>query len=257
MATVLAGATLGSFPADAADAPQHVTTATAPAIGDRPLNWRTVLVAGDDSVPAFDNGVDALSEAFGERGVNDIVELRASSGDATADSIGAAIEGIQAGDGDGCLVYLTSHGSEDGLLLSNDGAGNLEDLLSPDELAAILDQGCGRAPTVLIVSACHSGTFLTDGMSKPNRVVITAARTDRTSFGCSDDNEFTFFDQCMIGGIPMADDWETLYDDVNGCVEEMESELEYTPSLPQIFEGPAVDVLALPESLATWLKAHG
>ena len=252
-------AVAGAIPAVAvpiAAASAEIELVGLPALGDRPLNWRTVLVAGDDSVAAFDNGITAIAEGLGGRGVSDVVELRASAGNATAVKVGAAIEGLQAGEGDGCLVYLTSHGSEDGVLLGNDGNASPEDLLDPDELTAMLDRGCGRAPTVLVVSACHSGTFLTNAMTQPNRIVITASRKDRTSFGCSDEYEFTFFDECVITSIPAADDWSAFFDDVDACVEAKEDDLGVTPSQPQMFEGPSVDDLALPESLIPWLKAQ-
>ena len=99
---------------------------------------------------------------------------------------------------------------------------------------------------MLIVSACHSGTFLTEAMSQANRVVITAARTDRTSFGCSDEYQFTFFDECVLGALPAAADWATLYNDVTGCVNAKEAQLGATPSLPQFFEGHAVSQIGLP-----------
>lgn len=247
-----------SVPATAAGArpPASIDQMALTALGERPLDWRTVLVAGDDSVAAFDNGITAIAAELGERGVTDVVELRASAGNATAASVGAAIEGLEAGEGDGCLVYLTSHGSEDGVLLSNDASASPDALLDPDELTTMLDRGCGRAPTVLVVSACHSGTFLTHAMTQPNRIVITAARTDRTSFGCSDEYEFTFFDECVITAIPDADDWSAFYDDVDRCVEAKETDLDVTPSEPQMFEGTSVDDLALPESLIAWLKAQ-
>ena len=191
------------------------------------------------------------------RGVSDVVELRASDGQATAFSVGQAIEAIQPGPGEGCLVYMTSHGSEAGFLLANDGFYSDEDLLSPDELTAMLDRGCGQAPTVLIVSACHSGTFLTESMTRPNRVVITAARTDRTSFGCSDEYQYTFFDECVLGAVPTADDWGAMYDDVVVCVDAKEVQLDVVPSLPQFFEGAEVSEIELPQSVAQWLKDQG
>ena len=236
---VLAGAATGALPiiASAASNPSPFP--------DGPIDWQTVLVAGDDSVAAFDNGIDALHQAFAARGVTDVVELRASHGQATAANVGETIEALRPVRGEGCLVYITSHGSEAGVLLANDGYFSDEDLLSPSELTTMLDRGCGKAPTVLIVSACHSGTFLTPAMSQPNRVVITAAHTDRTSFGCSDEYQYTFFDECVLGAVPAAADWGTLYANATDCVTAKEAQLGVTPSLPQLFEGVAVSELSL------------
>ena len=43
-----------------------------------------------------------------------------------------------------------------------------------------------------LISACYSGVFV-DPVGAPNRIILTAAREDRTSFGCSDDADFTHF----------------------------------------------------------------
>lgn len=88
------------------------------------------------------------------------------------------------------FLFLTSHGSaEHGL------AVRLQDLplrsLAPDELASMLrDAGIGWK--VVVVSACYSGGFV-DPLSDSRSLVITAARSDRPSFGCSDDATFTWF----------------------------------------------------------------
>ena len=62
-------------------------------------------------------------------------------------------------------------------------------------LAEIVDSACPASkPTVLIISACYSGSLIPT-LSGPNRMIITAARSDRSSFGCQEENEFTFFDK--------------------------------------------------------------
>ena len=45
---------------------------------------------------------------------------------------------------------------------------------------------------VVIVSACYSGSFI-DDLASPTTLVITAAASDRASFGCSNENEWTYF----------------------------------------------------------------
>jgi hypothetical protein len=77
-------------------------------------------------------------------------------------------------------------------------------------------------------------------------VVITAARVDRTSFGCSDEYQYTFFDECVLAALPASTDWESLYTNANWCVNGKEAQLGVTPSLPQYFEGSAVSEIALP-----------
>ena len=65
------------------------------------------------------------------------------------------------------------------------------EFLRPPELARALDAGCGQVPTVAVVSACYSGVFAAPPMTAPNRIVLTAARADRPSFGCAADRTST------------------------------------------------------------------
>ena len=52
---------------------------------------------------------------------------------------------------------------------------------------------CQARPTVVVISACYSGIFV-DGLAAPNRMIMTAARRDRSSFGCSEDATYPYFD---------------------------------------------------------------
>ena len=100
----------------------------------------------------------------------------------------------------GCFVYFTSHGSPDGMLM-DDG------MLTPRALSTMLDNACGSRPTVVFTVACFSGVFV-DALEGPNRFVMTAARPDRPSFGCGDNDHYTFFDNCWldsIGGVGVSE----------------------------------------------------
>src|SRR6202042_1601434 len=68
----------------------------------------------------------------------------------------------------GCLIYFTSHGSPDGIVLG-DG------LMTPAAMARIIDDACGERPAVVVVAACYSGVFIPP-LAAPNRMVLTAAR---------------------------------------------------------------------------------
>jgi hypothetical protein len=93
------------------------------------------------------------------------------------------------------LVFLTSHGSEDRHL-----SVALEPLalnpLSADALATTLD-ALPIQHQVVIVSACYSGGFI-PALKKPGRLVLTAARADRTSYGCGPDSDLTFFGRALF-----------------------------------------------------------
>ncbi len=114
-------------------------------------------------------------------------------------------------------------------------------VVRPATLDNALDAGCGTLPTVVIVSACHSGVFLTPAMRQPNRVVLTAAAADRVSFGCGAGDRFTYYDQCLLQQFDGASTWGQLAQATRTCVQNLEKSMGIrTPSLPQIFVGLAV-----------------
>ena len=126
----------------------------------------------------------------------------------------------------GCLVYFTSHGSPDGIVLN-------EGLMSPSSMAAMIDNACGSRPTVVFVAACFSGVFV-DALSGPNRFVMTAARPDRPSFGCGDNDHYTFFDNCWLDSIGSAGDFSGLAQSIRACVSNKEHQIGALPSEPQL-----------------------
>jgi hypothetical protein len=126
----------------------------------------------------------------------------------------------------GCLVYFTSHGSPDGIVLG-------EDVMSPNSMAAMIDNACGSRPTVVFVAACYSGVFV-GPLSGPNRFVMTAARPDRPSFGCGDNDHYTFFDNCWLDAIGAAGDFSGLAQSIRACVSNKERQIGALPSEPQL-----------------------
>jgi len=74
-------------------------------------------------------------------------------------------------------------------------------------------------------------------MRAPNRLIITAARPDRPSFGCQADRTYTVFDECLLSVLPQASTWRRVYDADLACVRQRERELGVLPSQPQGFFG--------------------
>jgi len=126
----------------------------------------------------------------------------------------------------GCLIYFTSHGSPDGIVLD-------EGVMSPSSMAAMIDNACGSRPTVVFVAACFSGVFV-DALSGPNRFVMTAARPDRPSFGCGDNDHYTFFDNCWLDSIGSTGDFSGLANSIRACVSTKEHQIGALPSEPQL-----------------------
>ena len=133
----------------------------------------------------------------------------------------------------GCLVYFTSHGSPDGIVMG-------DDIFSPKDFARMVNNACGQRPTVVVVSACFSGVFV-PYLQGPNRFVLTAARPDRTSFGCGQADRYTFFDQCFLTSIAPAHDFPDLATDTRRCVATREAKEDVSPpSDPQVAAGAGV-----------------
>jgi hypothetical protein len=204
-----------------------------------------VLIAGDNNSPAFDNGVEAMRGKLVARGVRDIRVLTSDPGAnpslpvATAANVSNA---LRTAGGEACLAFITSHGDESGFVLKSAGG-----TVSPTSLDNALDVGCGSRPTVVVVSACHSGVFLTPAMRQPNRIVLTAAAADRSSFGCGTGDQYTYFDQCLLQQFDGSATWQQLAQTTRSCVENLERSMGIRrPSQPQTFVGAAVTGLRLP-----------
>ena len=104
----------------------------------------------------------------------------------------------------------------------------LYDMLSPRDLSRMLNNSCGARPTVVVVSACFSGVFIPE-IAGPNRFVLTAARADRTSFGCGQADRYTFFDECFLSSIAAAHDFRDLAIDSRRCVAAREKKENVSP----------------------------
>src|SRR5919198_3931829 len=213
--------------------------------------WQSVLAGGDVAEPVFDNAVATFSQWLTARGVpaGDIHRLSASHRprDPTAEPASAVqllrrIALLPARPGDRCLVFVTSHGEHGrGVFLAYAG-----ELLTPAALADALSIGCANVPTVVIVSSCYSGSFAAGPMPAPNRIILTAARADRPSFGCQADRTYTVFDECLLGALPRARLWRGVFDASVACVRQREQEMRVLPSEPRHFYGNKVRDLALP-----------
>jgi hypothetical protein len=217
---------------------------------DHTAHWQVVLAAGDGSLPVFDDATTAFARRLVMAGVPqadihrltaNAAELRAGVAPATRDRLLRRIADLPARPGDRCLVFLTSHGERGaGLWLALSNAA-----LSPDQLAHALSGGCVAVPTVIIVSGCYTGAFAQGAMRRPNRIILTAARADRPSFGCQAGRTYTFFDQCLLKALPEAASWRGVFAHTTRCVRRTEDRLEMAHSYPQAYFGAAVRALSL------------
>lgn len=217
------------------------TAAADPApVSHQPAGWKAVLIAGDDEEAAFDDAVNAMADKLAGFGVprRDMTILKASdNGPTEADrpNIEAAFAHLNPAPGDGCFVYVTSHGSPQyGLMMRRAML-----YLDPETLGEMLDHSCGPRPTVVIASGCYSGIFATEPpVPAPNRVILTAARADRPSFGCNAHLQYTFFDKCILDNLQRGLVWSTVMDRTRACVSGVEFDMRVSaPSDPQLSIG--------------------
>ena len=215
------------------------------------LTWKATLMTGDDSIDAFDNARKTLKSEFLNMGVTPAnikelsmnpLERKRGSLPSSAVNLAGALRELSIGDHDACLVHMTSHGTPQGFYLSNAPP------ISPRALDKILDTACGDRPTVVLISACYSGVFVGPTMQKKNRIILTAARKDRTSFGCGAEYQYTYWDGCLIDSLPTSASWKSLYGNIQRCVETKESQFHFAPSLPQAYFGEEVSDLKIPQT---------
>ena len=206
-------------------------------------DWAAVVVAGDwraasgADTEAFDNARRDVSAALVRAGFSP-ANLRQYSvrpqrpGDdpavvVEANAVPKGFLDLAARARGGCLFYVTSHGSPYGAIFGPSHT------LSPPLLDRLLTEACGERPTVAVISACYSGVFV-ETLSRPNRMILTAARRDRSSFGCSERDKYPYFDACVLETLPQSRDFLALSHRVKACVARREAEQGLAPpSEPQ------------------------
>lgn len=143
------------------------------------------------------------------------------------------------------FLFLTSHGSEDHRLFVGMDPLPLRQI-APGDLRASLDDA-GIQWRVVVVSACYSGGFV-DALRDPDTLVITAARADRTSFGCGSDSRITWFGKAFLAGaLNQTTDFEHGFKLATRQIREWELAQGETPSVPQMVAGWAIR-----KHLASW-----
>jgi hypothetical protein len=212
-------------------------------------NWAAVVVAGDwhahsgEPTEAFDNArrdVGAALTRFGfapdavrQYSVRPARYPAVKPGKTDLRAIHTGLRDLAAKNTAGCLFYITSHGAPEGAVLD-------EDILPPALLAAVIDDACPARPSIVVVSACFSGVFVKP-LQRDDRMILTAARPDRTSFGCGEDDKYPYFDDCFLSSAPTAHDFAALGRAVQACVARREREVGAEPaSEPQLWIGPGL-----------------
>jgi hypothetical protein len=140
-------------------------------------------------------------------------------------------------DEDILFLFLTSHGVKGRFAVQMPGFGFKD--LTPAWLRGALDRS-GIKNRVVVVSSCHSGSFV-PALAEPNTLVLAAAHADRTSFGCDDRREWTFFGDAFFNrALRQERSFEKAFERARQLVDRWETKDKLVASLPQIAGGDAL-----------------
>ncbi len=213
-------------------------------------------VAGDGGQGVFRREVQAVRDYFdrqlGTAGRSSVlINSRLDAGAqplATRESLARALRHIAARmnrEQDILFLYLSSHGSSDAQFQLAQPGLSLPSL-SADELKTMLDES-GVRWKVLVISACYSGSFI-PSLRDEHTLIITAAAADKTSFGCSDRAEYTYFGEAYFkDALPQAGSFVEAFEQAVALVKQREEEQNYEHSQPQLHRSAKIE-----RQLARW-----
>jgi Peptidase C13 family len=133
------------------------------------------------------------------------------------------------------VLFATTHGDPQSGLAYRDGDKGIG-MIAPLRLANLLDD-LGFERRMILLSACYSGIFL-PLLTNENSIIVTAAASNRTSFGCAPGNDWTFFGDALINnGLRKAQPFDKATEEAVGLIAKWESSKDLLPSRPQSFIG--------------------
>lgn len=178
--------------------------------------------------PVFDRDVLGLRNALAARygGLQDqamfgqhLPQMTRPSPDAPRAALLRLAEGARDGQ-DVVVVLFTSHGNKSVLAVkdrNSDDIGTVTDQQLRDFLEPL-----NKDRQVIILQACHSGSLI-PALAHPNRIIITAAAADRTSFGCEPDAENTWFMKALLAELRIGGSWQEVFERTKTRVLEFEA----------------------------------
>ena len=94
---------------------------------------------------------------------------------------------------------------------------------------------------VIVVSACFSGAFV-EPLADNHTIVITAASKNRTSFGCSDQRDLTYFGEAFYrDALPRSTQLRAAFEAAKQEIRRREKEEGVRASQPQGYFGPLME----------------
>ena len=135
------------------------------------------------------------------------------------------------------FLTLTSHGGDKVIEMSNPPLAL--DNVDAKWLRQSLDKS-GIKWRVIVVSACYSGSFINE-LKSPETLVITASAANKSSFGCSNEAEYTYFGQAFFAeSLPKLRRFQPAFEAASKRIAEREKMMGFEPSEPQLVMGEAI-----------------
>ena len=221
-------------------------------------NLYVLAFAGDGSEDVFHNEAEYAGRLFSARFgptahvlvLENYPETLATRPLASWSNLETALDGVSRAmdpKQDILLLYLTSHGSEDHSLLVDMDPLPL-DQIGASDLAAMLKARPFKWK-VVVVNACYSGGFVPP-LQGDGTLVLTAARSDRSSFGCGNDSAATYFGRAwLVDALNRTDDYVLAFRQASTEVARWEKQDHLVPSEPQIAVGKGIA-----DKLAQWRR---
>jgi hypothetical protein len=142
-------------------------------------------------------------------------------------------------DRDVLFLVISSHGAKDPAIAVSNSDLPLNDMTDEDLAEAL--SASGIKWRVIIISACYAGGFI-DALKDPRTIVITAAAADRTSFGCSNDRDLTYFGEAFFrDALPEARSLRDAFDRAKSAIALRERRERVDASKPQAYFGAEME----------------
>ncbi len=146
-------------------------------------------------------------------------------------------------DTDVLFLYMTSHGLPNVFELADEPIDMQS--VDPQWLRETLDRS-GIRWRVIVISSCYSGSFVS-ALQSPDTLVITASAEDKTSFGCNNEADYTYFGRAFFDeAMRSQHSFKSTFDVAVGRIKQWEKAQGFEHSQPQFKLGQNM-ALMLPQ----------
>lgn len=225
------------------------------------INLYLLAIGGDGSQEVFRREVQFVREQFDRRFRTEgrsiaLINSRntvATVPMATVSSIRESLRALASRmdrERDILFLFLTSHGSEEHEFTLAQNNMRLRGLRAKD-LAELLAEAQVRWK-VIVISACYSGGAI-DALKNDHTMIMTAARHDRRSFGCSDDSELTYFGRAFFKeALPASVSFQDAFSKAEALISTWESADQKGEAAAA--DGHSMPQLAAPAAVTEYLQ---